>query len=93
MKKQLAVMALACGIAAFSPPSSRAADDCATQVMTTCTKCHYETRICENLAKKSRRDWQVTIKRMLRYGLVLDESGQNSLLECLGSLKSGMLCK
>lgn len=69
--------------------------ECADQVLANCSKCHYPVRICEKLGKKSTRDWKVTIKRMLRYGLVLNETDQESILNCLTSLSkdSGKLCK
>lgn len=73
----------------------RANQGCADKVMATCTKCHIQTRICEKLGKKSKRDWKVTLKRMLRYGLVLNETDQDNMLKCLLSLEknSGNLCK
>lgn len=72
-----------------------AAQDCVAKLMATCTSCHYQSRICEQLGKKSKRGWQATLKRMLRYGLVLDEAGQETMVECLVDLKkeSGRLCK
>lgn len=71
------------------------AEACADLVLTSCTSCHYQSRICEKLGQKSRREWKVTIKRMLRYGLVLDDAGQAGMLECLLALEkdSGKLCR
>jgi len=79
----------------FAGSRAQASQECADRVMATCTKCHYPTRICEKLGKKSRRDWQTTIKRMLRYGLVLTDNEQESVLNCLTTLddKNGILCK
>lgn len=96
MPKNLAVLTLAMGLAAWSLTApARAAQDCTDQVLATCTSCHYQARICEKLDKKSKREWQVTLKRMLRYGLVLDETGQGRILECLVALKNdhAKLCK
>lgn len=72
-----------------------AEQDCAAKILANCTSCHYQTRICEKLATKSKKEWKATLKRMLRYGLVLDETGQDGMLECLASLKkdSGKLCR
>ena len=69
--------------------------ECAAKVLATCTKCHYPARICEKLGKKSKREWNTTIKRMLRYGLVLNDTDQENMLKCLLSLEgnSGNLCK
>ncbi len=90
------IAALAIGIATLVlPPQARAAKDCNDDILANCTACHYQTRICEKLDKKSRRDWQATLKRMIRYGLVLDETGQDRVLECLVTLKKDhtKLCK
>ena len=69
--------------------------DCAAKVKAACTQCHFPTRICENLGKKSQRDWKVTIKRMIRYGLVLNDTDQGDMLKCLLALdrNSGNLCR
>lgn len=88
MKKNLAALTMVMGLAALSlTVPAQSAQDCTDQLLATCTSCHYQNRICEKLDKKSRRDWQVSIKRMLRYGLVLDEAGQGKILECLAALK------
>lgn len=72
-----------------------AGQECVDKIMSTCSKCHYPARICEKLGKKSKREWKTTIKRMLRYGLVLNDSEQESMLRCLLTLEgnSGNLCK
>lgn len=96
MKKNLVATTMFIGFAALALTiPARAAQDCTDQVMATCTSCHYQARICEKLDKKSKREWQVTLKRMLRYGLVLDETGQGRMLECLVALKKDhtKLCK
>jgi len=96
LKKNLAALPLVMGLAtlALTIPA-RAAQDCTDQVLATCTSCHYQTRICDKLDQKNRRDWQETLKRMLRYGLVLDETGQGRVLDCLVALKKDhtKLCK
>jgi len=83
------------GATLLAPIPARAGQDCADQVVATCSKCHYPARICEKLGKKSQRDWQATIKRMLRYGLILNEGDQEKILKCLMSLdmNSDKLCK
>ncbi|NTV14865.1 MAG: hypothetical protein HGA96_13195 [Desulfobulbaceae bacterium] len=72
-----------------------AGQECAEKVLATCTKCHSQARICEKLEKNSRRDWQTTIKRMLRYGLIGSDSEQENLLTCLTGLAkdNGKLCQ
>lgn len=96
MKKRTITLILAICTAILLPVRPvPAAQDCVAKLMTHCTSCHYQNRICEKLGQKSKREWKTTIKRMLRYGLVLDETGQDSLLKCLVDLKkdSGKLCK
>lgn len=94
-QKPIAILLLIqlCAVIPASP--IRAVEDCPTLVINTCTSCHYPERICEKLGEKSRRAWQVTIKRMLRYGLALDEAGQEHVLECLLALEDerGKLCR
>lgn len=82
-------------IALMSAIPARANKECTDKVMASCTKCHYQTRICEKLGKKSQRDWKVTTKRMIRYGLILSDSEQESIVKCLLALgkDSGDLCK
>lgn len=60
-----------------------ASQTCVDKITATCTKCHYQERICEKLGKNSQREWKKTIKRMLRYGLELNENDQASILKCL----------
>lgn len=97
LAKNLIALILAVTIAppALLATPTLAAQDCSDQVRTSCTACHYQTRICEKLDNKSRRDWRNTLNRMLRYGLVLDEAGQGRILDCLMALKSdhAKLCK
>lgn len=96
MEKHMIILILAMGIAALLPARpAPAAQDCVAELMAHCTSCHYQSRICEKLGQNSKREWKATIKRMIRYGLVLDEANQDTLLKCLVDLKkdSGKLCK
>jgi hypothetical protein len=95
-KGYLTLLVLLVFTALLPPISVPASDmDCTAKVMASCTSCHYQTRICEKLGEKNRRAWKTTIKRMLRYGLVLDEAGQSSMLDCLVALEKdkSKLCK
>lgn len=96
MQTNLTALALAIGLATLTLTiPAQAAKDCEDKIIAICTTCHYQTRICEKLDKKSKREWQTTLKRMLRFGLVLDEAGQGRVLECLMALKKdhGKFCK
>jgi hypothetical protein len=56
---------------------------CATLLLTKCDSCHYLTRVCYRVGKKSKRGWKRTLKSMVRYGAKLTEEQQNILLTCL----------
>jgi len=58
---------------------------CATLLLTKCDSCHYLTRVCYRLGKKSKRGWKSTLKVMIRRGAQLTMNEQNILLECLSS--------
>jgi hypothetical protein len=53
-----------------------------------CVECHYETRICQKLGKKSERGWQRTIERMVKKGAKLHEHDNKPLLKCLTNQSS-----
>jgi hypothetical protein len=82
-------------VALFWAAPASAANNCTERITTHCTGCHYPNRICEKIGRKSRRDWKVTVKRMLRYGLQLNGTGQDLMLDCLQGLEKdrGELCK
>ena len=96
MKQNTILLVVALGASVFLQAlPARAGEDCVQKVEANCTSCHYQSRICEQLGKKSRRSWKVTIKRMLRYGLQLQGTSQEEMLECLLNLEkdSARLCK
>ncbi len=76
-------------------PSARAEKTCVEKIQDKCTTCHYPTRICLKIGKNSLRDWEVTVKRMLRYGLQLPDGKMDEMLDCLEGLEkdSGNLCQ
>jgi hypothetical protein len=57
--------------------------ECATLLLTKCVSCHYLTRVCYRVGKKSRRSWQRTLNAMVRHGARLTEAQQDTLLACL----------
>ncbi len=59
--------------------------NCATLLLTKCDSCHYLTRVCYRLGKKSKRGWKSTLKVMIRIGVQLTMQEQKVLLECLSS--------
>ena len=48
-----------------------------------CTSCHYETRICQALGKKRKREWKSTINRMVGHGAVISREERQILADCL----------
>ena len=58
---------------------------CKTLLLTKCDSCHYLTRVCYRLGKKSKRGWKRTLKSMIRKGTQLTMKEQKLLLECLSS--------
>ncbi len=70
-------------------------DACAVLLNTKCETCHYKTRICQKLGKKTKRGWRVTIKRMVRHGLKISDDEHDILVDCLSELPEGadIVCK
>lgn len=70
-------------------------DACAVLLNTKCETCHYKTRICQKLGKKTKRGWRVTIKRMVRHGLKISDEERDVLVDCLTELPEGAdtVCK
>ena len=64
-------------------------NSCESLLVEKCSKCHYLTRVCQKLGKKSKGDWKRTIKRMVRKGAVLSKAEQKLLVECLHKEEEG----
>ena len=57
--------------------------ECATLLLTKCDSCHYLTRVCYRVGKKSRRSWKRTLNAMVRHGAQVTEAQLDTLLACL----------
>lgn len=57
--------------------------DCAILLATRCDECHYRTRICYLLGKKSKRQWHRIINNMMDYGVKISEEQREILTDCL----------
>lgn len=58
--------------------------ECAELLRNRCQSCHYLSRVCAQVGKKSKRRWRATLKRMVtRRGAELTEEEQVFLLDCL----------
>ncbi len=56
---------------------------CARLLAERCTGCHYLSRVCQRLGKKSKRRWKRTVRNMVRYGARLSPAEQRRLTACL----------
>lgn len=68
------------------PMSAQAESDpeCAELLRDRCQSCHYLSRVCAQVGKKSKRRWKATLKRMVkRRGAELNKEEQVFLLNCL----------
>lgn len=74
-----------------TPPESV----CTSLVDAKCVQCHYKTRICDALGKKSVSKWWKTIKFMIKQGAQLSDDEANKIVACLNSLPAGsdIVCK
>lgn len=68
---------------------------CSSIIDVKCVKCHYKTRICDALGTKSVRQWDKSIKFMIKQGAQLSADEQSKVLACLSSLPQGsdVVCK
>lgn len=83
----LIVVGLLLSITAFCQENT--VKSCGTLLVERCEKCHYSTRVCQVLEKKSLRKWKKTMSRMIRYGAVLTPAEESFLVDCLFSAKAG----
>ena len=68
---------------------------CSSIIDVKCVRCHYKTRICDALGTKSVRQWNKSIKFMIKQGAQLSADEQRKVLACLSSLPQGsdVVCK
>lgn len=81
----VAAMLLALGPAA----QAQANEECGAIISARCEACHYKSRICQNLGKKSARGWQRTMRNMVRHGAKITEAERKTLIECLANAAPG----
>jgi hypothetical protein len=74
----------------FSTNVVAAGDECAGLITSRCEVCHYMTRICESLDKKSKSSWKRTVGNMVSYGAQLNKEEQLSLVDCLSGPSAGI---
>ena len=59
------------------------AEHCRSLIDSKCIDCHYKSRICYALGKKSRRRWRRTINNMVDYGTRLTDKEIETITDCL----------
>ena len=64
-------------------------NSCESLLVEKCSTCHYLTRVCQKLGKKSKGDWRRSVKRMVRKGAVLSKAEQKGLVKCLHKEEEG----
>lgn len=79
----------------FLGAASAGGEQCADLINTRCQVCHYKSRICQVLGKKSTGQWTRTVENMIRYGAKLSDTEKNNLIDCLKSAPVGadFVCK
>lgn len=85
VKKQLILIGVAATLL-FMASRLPAGESCGEMLKDKCTKCHYNTRICEKVGEKNRRSWEISTKRMKRYGLKISDAEIDKITDCLVSL-------
>ena len=69
----------------FGFSAGHAEEDCGSLITGRCEGCHYKTRICQALGKKSRSRWKRTVKAMVKKGAILSGKEQKILVRCLSN--------
>lgn len=71
-------------ILSFSSYDIRAEDTtCGQLLVTRCEECHYLSRVCQKLGKKSKWRWKRSMKVMVRHGAKINKAEQKKLIKCL----------
>jgi len=58
---------------------------CITLLVGKCRECHYLTRICQSLDKKSKWAWKRSIRTMVKRGAEVSRMQEEQILNCLSS--------
>ncbi len=66
-----------------APPSSLASQQCVEIIKAKCIDCHYASRICQKLGKKSKRKWKKSLKSMRIRGSTTTPAEEKALMQCL----------
>jgi uncharacterized membrane protein len=77
------VFFLGIGLLVCFSAQAGADEECAKLITTRCEVCHYKTRICESLGKKSKGSWKRTMRNMVSYGAQVNKKEQAHLVNCL----------
>ena len=67
----------------ISPVAGAEKVSCDQLILKRCEDCHYKSRICQMIGRKSKGDWKRTVKNMVKYGAKLNKDEQKRLQLCL----------
>jgi len=83
------IIFLFCAVSPSALSAAENPDEIASLVMTTCTKCHDTKRICKNIEKKTRDEWDSTVTRMIEKGAGLTVEDKEQVVGYFFSLTPG----
>ncbi|MBC8208033.1 MAG: hypothetical protein H8E79_02560 [Desulfobulbaceae bacterium] len=69
--------------------------ECRPLLENQCQSCHYLSRICRKVGKRSARGWKATMRVMVRRGAQISKEDQGQLIDCLAKPTAGIVeaCK
>ena len=70
-------------LAGYAEETAVDAERCRSLIDSKCVACHYKSRICYALGKKSKRRWRRTINNMVDYGTRLTDKEIETITDCL----------
>jgi len=62
------------------------ADNSESMVLTACAKCHGIDKVCKKLGKKTLKEWDRTVSRMIKKGADIPGDKKDTVIEYLFSL-------
>ena len=72
-------------VAVARAPGAEQDTACIDLLVGKCRECHYLTRICQSLDKKSKWQWKRSIRTMAKRGAEVSRQQEDQILACLAS--------
>ncbi|MDH5298879.1 MAG: hypothetical protein OEV91_07660 [Desulfobulbaceae bacterium] len=84
-KKRLLILSMLLATSCSAGEQGKSAENpaCAALLESKCTVCHYATRICQKIGRKSKRGWERTIDNMAARGARVTADEKRVLSQCL----------